>query len=91
MSVASKTVKCLDEKVQCCEAIKDSGKCRTDYCPLWSAYCLEDTDFSTIAYEVDEKQWSDFVEAAEKAEPELTKEEYEALEWDVRRNDPDDM
>lgn len=91
MTRAQKIYKALEEMAMCCEAIKDSGKCRTDYCPLWSAYCLEDTDFATIAYEVDEKQWSDFVEAAEKAEPELTKEEYEALEWDVRRNDPDDM
>lgn len=83
MSAASKTVKCLDEKVMACEALKECGKCNGDSCPMHT-FCLEETDFATIAYEVTEEMWAEFIKAADDAMP-------DDGDWtaELKKNDPD--
>lgn len=87
MSIASRLPKALDELMMCCEQMKEYGRCNGDDCPM-NTFCLEETDFATIAYEVTKEKWEEFIKAAD-AEPEMTRDDWEAEQGNLLRCDPD--
>lgn len=88
MTRAQKIYKALEEMTMCCERIKECEKCGK--CPMMSD-CLDEAPFLDVAYNKSAETIGRFIEMAESLTDEQTRDEIIAQEWDVRRNDPDDM
>ena len=78
--------KSLEELVQACERYKECQKC--EECPM-SVWCIEENNLADIAYNVPSSLIDDFITGADELTAFISKEDDEANEWDVRRNDPD--
>lgn len=89
MTRAQKIEKALEEMAMCCERIKEYNKCGSN-CPMWTN-CLDDTAFLDVAYNAPVEKIARFIEMAETLTDEMTREEWEADQADVARNDPDDF
>ena len=88
MTRAQKIEKALEEMTMCCERIKEYRKCGE--CPMKSD-CLDDVPFLDVAYNKSVYTIADFIKMAETLTDEMTREEWEADQADVARNDPDDF
>ena len=65
MSRAEKICRAFEDLLDCCEEIKDSGKCGSE-CPM-KTLCLEENDGLTIADLIHTEIVTDFIEYAENA------------------------
>lgn len=89
MTRAQKIEKAFEEMTMCCERIKEYEKCGSE-CPMW-ANCLDDTPFLDVEYNAPAEKIAEFIEMAETLTDEMTREEWEAEQANLRRCDPDDF
>lgn len=88
MTRAQKIEKALEEMTMCCERIKEYRKCAV--CPL-AVNCLDEEPFLDVAYNAPVEKIAEFIEMAENLTDEMTREEWEAEQANLRRCDPDDF
>ena len=82
--------KALEEITEACESFKEYDKCNSVDCPMHNC-CIEEETFADFAYNTPKSVLEEFLSKAEKLTVELTKEDWEAEEANVRRCDPDYM
>lgn len=88
MTRAQKIEKALEEMAMCCERIKEYRECGD--CPMMSD-CLDDSAFLDVVYNAPVEKIAKFIEMAENLTDEMTKDEWEAEQANLRRCDPDDF
>ena len=87
MTRAQKISKALEEMTMCCERIRERRKCAV--CPL-AVNCLDEEPFLDVAYNAPAEKIAEFIEMAECLTDEMTREEWEAEQANLRRCDPDE-
>lgn len=82
--------KALEEIAEACESFKECDKCNAKDCPM-HVWCIEDETLADIAYGVPRGRLEEFLSKAECLTTELTKEDWEEEEANLRRCDPEYM